>query len=537
MLNSSSCDRLLGAIVVSGFFLGVATTHSGAAEEVGPAAPAFRKPSSDEVIDRAFAASKVDQWLADFASGNGAFPECGGYIEFVLPESPFSKFGIPAGSVVERRRTQLHLSYPFVIELDPATLGGAADKFIWVNFENERGEVAVPSGWLGFSSRGFRNMPNWYLRHGQRNPKWDRHVILALERQGRDPAVAESCWATAIDQGYRPDKLSSWSGMLLALTNRELARAESFGEHVVPFEASSKPADFPFELYDIYKIALLTGDPSWFLRVGESLLTDPVYSAQMPNFLHQVDLAKDVPAETLAPSKLAKEMERESFLMKADTSPVDWSGNHTPGVELHERAAMAQYKGENEFPEAQFSVKLNQYSTYFFSPMKSSQDMDVEIKFRAEARPASNEQIWGNARSFTFGLVNRDQGEVEDIGPPTDSRILLTNLDFGPNDLGEKPAWDIHRNGIIPHYYNPVWHALDHNPTSLLIPTSVPYQYDPEKVHTLRIVRVGRQAEALLDGRRLSLAHVPESLQNPGLYLNVVGCKVTVTSLKADTLK
>jgi hypothetical protein len=82
-----------------------------------------------------------------------------------------------------------------------------------------------------------------------------------------------------------------------------------------------------------------------------------------------------------------------------------------------------------------------------------------------------------------------------------------------------------------------VWHALDHNPTSLLIPTSVPYQYDPEKVHTLRIVRVGRQAEALLDGRRLSLAHVPESLQNPGLYLNVVGCKVTVTSLKADTLK
>jgi len=55
--------------------------------------------------------------------------------------------------------------------------------------------------------------------------------------------------------------------------------------------------------------------------------------------------------------------------------------------------------------------------------------------------------------------------------------------------------------------------------------------------HRLRVVRVGGWAEALVDGKRLALTPVPKDADKPGLFLRVIGCDVTVKSLRADILK
>lgn len=501
------------------------------------AAPEFRKTAVDTKIAGMVAESRIDELLAAFASGNGAFPECGAYPRFAEPDSPFAKLGIPVGSVLERQRSTRFLAYPFKYELDPATLGDSADKLVWVTPENERRETVVPPGRLGFHFNSYRNMPNWYLRHGQRNPKWDRLVLLALQRQALDQALAESCWAAAVDHGYRPDLLSSWSGMMLALANDEFDRAEAFAEFVVPFESGSSPTDFPITPFDINQLALLTGNPRWFTEAGESLLTDPEYSEHLPNFRHQIELARDVPAVTPPPSVLARDMKRESFLMDADTSPLKGFKNYGHGVSLHEQAAMAHHKGKEDFPEYRFEAGLDHYSNYFFSPAEPVRDIDFEIRFRAEPAPAPRYRPKSYNRVFTVGLADRGPSEVRDIGPRADSRLLVANLSFDSFDMLDLPVWNIGLNAKVRQPFLIVKSGLGRDPGPLLIPTSPPYLHDPKRFHTLRFVRVGAQAEALLDGRRLALVQVPLDRRNPGIFLRVVGCTVTVTSLKADTLR
>jgi hypothetical protein len=325
--------------------------------------------------------------------------------------------------------------------------------------------------------------------------------------------------------------------MLLALATDEFERAGAFAEAVAPFGIASSASDFPIIPEDVYQLALLTGNPHWFLKDGESLLADPVYSGHLPNFDHQIALAKDVPADTPPPSVLARDMKRESFLLDADTSPLPLSKNYGPGLFLHEQAAMAHYRGKEDFPECRFESKLDRYSTYFFSPAEPARDIDMEIRFRAEPFPAPHHRTRPSQRVFTVGLADREPGTVRDIGPRADTRLLLANLAFDFYDFLEHPTWDIGFNAKVRQPFLAVRSGLGRDPGPLLIPTSPPYLHDPKRFHTLRIVRVGGQAEALLDGRRLALVHVPLDRRNPGVYLKTVGCKVTVTSLKADTLR
>jgi hypothetical protein len=59
----------------------------------------------------------------------------------------------------------------------------------------------------------------------------------------------------------------------------------------------------------------------------------------------------------------------------------------------------------------------------------------------------------------------------------------------------------------------------------------------PQSVHTLRIVRVGPQAEAILDGRRLALACVPTGIRHVGFYMRVASSNLNILSLRADVLE
>ncbi len=535
MFNMHPCKKMYHGALVAGIaacFL--APPCSMAAES----APAFRKTASEAQVAQALATSKVDGWLGDFASGNGAFPECGGYVLFAEPGSPFSKLGIPPGSVIERQRTKRFMGLPRVIELDPSTLGKDSEKMVWITPGNERREVHVPPGKIGATFNAYRNMPNWYLRHGKRDAKWDRHVMLALERQGHDPALAEASWEMAIRNGYVPDKLSSWSGMMLALDNQDFARAEAFAEFVVPFEAGSVPSGFPFLMEDINRLAFLSGNPRWLLRINESLRNDWQYSRNLPDYLNQAELADQVPKGVPAPSELADKMEGKSFLADSNKAPAHWCMDWVSDIGLHERAATAEIKGKTGFPEYRYAMERNQYSLYFFSPSTPSRDLDVEIKFRATAKSSPEYRAGDYVRCFTFGLADRDgdKGQGGDT-QSSNHRVLYTQLAFGSNDLGEAASWFIECHSKKSNMIHAMWVGEERNVTPLLVPTSAPYRHDPGQEHTLRVVRVGPQAEALLNGRRLALVHVPENIKDPGVFFSASGCTITVTSLKAHTLR
>ena len=504
------------------------------------APPAFRNLSNADELSQSLIDAKADSYLEAFNSGNGAFPECGWRVIYIVPGSKFSKLGIPLGSLIERIGNQRYLGHTFGVMVDDHVPSDAPNTMVCVTPENGRKEIPVDLGKLGYTSIGFRNLPNWYLRHGARNPDWDRFVVAALMLQGRNPAAAESFWLAAMEKGYVPDKLSSWSGMMISLINLELERAGDFARQIIPFEIATKPSDLPILTDDIERLALLTGDSTWFRHAGITMQRHAPFSQNLANHLYQVKLAASLPAGMDPPSKLADSMDRKSFLMTPDTSATSWCDNlHSVQIaRMHERAAAAHHKGEEEFPAFTVSAPMNRHAKYVFSPLESSENLDVRMTFRAEPAAAPRGQANHHDRFLKFGLADRNATAPSDNGPPINAQILVSILSFGSYDIENVPAWRASANGTE-EGFSPtpvIHHGFGSQPSALLVPTIPVYPNDPQKVHTLRLTRVGRQAEALLDGRRLALVHVPENLKSPAVYFNVSGCKITVTSFAADTL-
>lgn len=507
------------------------------AEDGATKPPEFRRHSSDQQVAEALKASKAEEKLADLAARKGNFPDRGAYITSITKESPFSKLGIPVGSVMMQQGDTLFLSLPLKVGINPEQNGDILNRIVWVSHDNQYHETDLPPEGDGAYIRSYRNLVNYYLRYGQRGAKWDTYVVAALDHQGKDPMIAETCWAKAFSEGYKHDKLSSCSGMHLALDRQEFELAAAFAGHFTPYKMVIDLKHFPLQFDDIYKVALMTGDPKWYEQVNDLFSEEPDYARHLPNFRKQIELAAEVPKGTPPPSELAAKMERTSFLVDADTNRVPWCKNAQRGVLMHEWAAMAHMKGDQKVPEHRFETSLDHFATYFFSPSKPSRDLDVEIRFRFEPKPAPPDQVQGFNRVFVFGLADRNAGGVRDIGPYMDSRILLASLNFGASDSSDIPAWEIGSYGKVKAPMLRVWQGLERNPSPLVVPSSMPYRHDPKHVYTLRIVRVGSQAEAILDGKRLALVHVPSDLKNPGLHFRVVGCRVTIVSLTADTLK
>jgi len=499
----------------------------------GPAAYSFRPLMPSGQMKAAIQEMNVDQILKDFTPGSQAFPACGVQVLRLKADSLLREAGGTPGCVMVSRASFRYLPTLFQPADHSDRLAG---DLVWVTPGNEPRSHPMPEGLLGFQTYPFRSMSNWYLRHGQRNPKWDRQVLTALLQQENSPALAESCWAAAIALGYRPDRLSHWSGMMLALANRDYPRAESYAEQFGQPEPVRQAGDLPVLSYDWQQLALLTGNPQWLMRVA-GFFPGRDCAPQLESVRGHVELFKQLPAGTPPPSELAKAMKHRSFLRNSDTNGIDMSKSDL--TNLHWRAAVAVGAPDPVFPAVVVAPEFTHFYRLWFSPKKPAANLDVEIRFQGQGQPVAVNELENHGRSLTFGLADRDHHGLPADDPSDDARVMLTELSYGYDDLAYLPWWRFTYAAIsgVPAQTDNLWRCAGPIPGGLVAQRRSSSMADPNEVHTLRVVRVNGQAEALLDGRRLALVQVPPELKNPGLFLEVNGCKISVTALRADVLE
>ncbi|HEY1122896.1 MAG TPA: hypothetical protein VGE67_14895, partial [Haloferula sp.] len=245
------------------------------------------------------------------------------------------------------------------------------------------------------------------------------------------------------------------------------------------------------------------------------------------------------PRPTDPPSKLAQGMKRRSFLKDGTTEGPDWT-RATPDkpdgfkvAGLLAKAAAALQKEPQEFAPERLEAPVDHYRSGWLVPARPARDVDVELTFKITPSKRPGDEPAGFTRAFNFGLCSNTDKGSEGMDVPC-LMMMMDYTTFGPNN---DPAFDVHpasppdeRTGYL------AWNGFKPEQRQL---TTVPRPaFQPgDTYHTLRVVRVGDWAEALLDGKRVALAPVPPEITNPGMFLRIVGCEVTAKALRADILE
>ena len=496
----------------------------------------FQSRISEEALARACTQYRAGTLIADFKPESKAFPETGGLVRFVMSKSVAESLGIVSGSVILRRG-------PFAYgdardAFDPRNkqdVDNAAGELSWVNPDNTFHTAQVGPGRLGVNHGEQRNLAYWYLRHGQRDGRWDVLVLTALLSQTYDPAVSESCWAAALAKGYKPDQLSHWSGIFLAIARGDHEAAEAHATAFGPPKRPGASGDFPLLPGDWTELAYQTGNMKWLVQAGKYFLPHE-YDQADAKWL--TELAAENPRPPLPPSKLADSMKRTSFLRSGSWEGPQWAQSGGPG---RFKDLLQQLMDSPEAPGAEskpviLRSALDHPTSLWLCPAEPSPNLDlvIECKMKPAAATGRPSQYY---RSLIFGLANREEAEGPKSLIPGKARILVTETSFGATGVADDPRWVVYTAARTMKWGDEVWNGFQSVQRDLATSRRPAFHQGEETFHMLRIVCVNGWAEALVDGKRIALTPVPEDASHPGLFLRVIGASMEVKSLRADILE
>jgi hypothetical protein len=460
------------------------------------------------------------------------FPVVFGMVKKVTPGKPAERLGITPGALILERAGN------FCNRFEGAS--GEGD-LLWIDTNGEFHRDRVKDGICGFFSVGVRDFTPWYVLHGNRNSDWDFHVVAALAMHGRNPAMADRLWERALQKGYPADCLSNLCRMNIACALGDPDRATSFAKDFGPLQ--SAPEGLPHWESDWHEVSAVTGDYSWMVSAGKYF--DGIYPDNELIKTHN-DIADmqmiasresdNPPLE--APSMLAKHMRRKSVLPELATSSP-WTNNSMAVAKvqrsMYSAAREAQSLGGNRFEPHLLTQARDFYHKSWCGPEDKARDLDMTLEFTV--KPLNGPSPSKYMREFHIGLANRTMTGGRKIGViPPSARILSitfgfdTTSDAGLSFIGasvpSRMPWSILSLRINPFQFGGqslFGHIPDQRPK-------------PGERHTLRVVRVGNQAEAILDGKRIALVHVPPHHDDTGVCWFVSGVEVQISSFQIDML-
>ena len=414
-------------------------------------------------------------------------------------------------------------------------------EILWVDVHGKLHRDQVEEESIGFRMEIARNFPSWHVLHGNRNPRWDPYVTCALVMQERDPKSAAGFWELAEQSGYPADPLSNLSRMIIACLLGDAGKAASFAKDFGPLDKT--PADFPQWDSDWQLVTAVTGDPSWIVAAADFFEGKFLNDEWRDQYFDISDMLEMTAGESATPpsappSELAARMRRTSILPDCVTQ-CHWTANSTRVAamlgEMYAAAREAENQGKKDFDPVRVAQSPDFMHKSWLGPREKARDIDMRMEFTVgPINPLIQSDYM---KEFHVGLANRTMhGGDKGAQVPPSARIL--SLRFGYDSTSEAGLSWI--SALVPSRMR--WSKLLLRPNPFQLSGQDLFDHIPDprpkpgEKHALRVVRVGNQAEAILDGRRLALVNVPPHLDDTGVNWFVSGVEVTITSFHVDVL-
>lgn len=455
-----------------------------------------------------------------------------GVVTLVKPDLPAERIGMTPGSLILKNGGS---------SLNRFKLTDRAGELVWIDVHGKLHHDQMKEDIRGFRMEILRNFASWHVLHGNRNPNWDPYVVGALAVHERDPELATRFWERADQKGYPADGLSNLCRMNIACLMGEAGKAASFAKAFGSLDKA--PADLPLSETDWQQVTAVTGDPSWAATATEFFEDLFLNDEWRGNFIDVSDMLTMTSRESTAPpssapSELAKRMQRTSILPDFSTQSP-WTANATNTArmlrEMYTAATEAQRKGAKGFEPQLVSQSPDMMHKSWAGPNEKARDFDMTLGFRVKPIDVSSPSQY--MRVFHVGLANRTMhGGRNDAPVPPSARILSLCFGYGTSS---HPGLSWIRASVPSRR---AWSELSLRETPFQLPgrglfENVPdHRPKPGDPHTLRVVRVGNQVEAILDGKRIALVNVPPHLDDTGVCWFISGVEVTITSFQADVL-
>lgn len=481
-----------------------------------------------QVLD-ALKKSGAEQLLKDFAADPVRFPGTAEQVMIVAKNSKAEKLGIVPRSLLLLRGTQEYFGQWKFLDPEKNTETMPAGDLVFITPDGTVHAEYATEGPLGLTTLRYRNLAFWYLSYGKRDARWDSHVVAALLAQPKDVAMAESHWSMAQEAGYKPDPLYYHSGLMYALSRRDHINVIAWAEQLLDARLPEVAQDFPINPDEFQEVCSLTGEIRW-LKKYENMLQGRKGMDSRSIEVHE-RLENELPMRKLSPSEMAASMKRVDFIRDAKLDKPLWADLNA-AEPLMKLANDAHAAGKLEFEEQVVTMPTGKFLQFWLAPKSWHQNLDVEFRFRVEAVDLGPEGSCEFERFFQFGLRN-----FEAKPGSKNSYLLAAGCTFQKWDLVDMHHWFGTVVGDKKTFGTKVSPFSIENQKKTNYNWSHRESWSPRDWHTIRIVKVGDFAEALMDGKRMCITRCDPAFTKPGVYIHICGCIATFTALRADYLE
>ncbi|MBB6430835.1 hypothetical protein [Algisphaera agarilytica] len=377
---------------------------------------------------------------------------------------------------------------------------------IW-NCDTGRRELKIPAGSLGVKVTPTINYVIWYWKHGNRNQRWDRVMIMGMcWAEVGEWDWADTAFAAALKAGYPKDELmyamafhsryyhGDWAlaGKMLEREEfRDLSNDEPWQPKAGLRLMTARAGGLGFEAVDI-------------VRSRPNLFRDlDVESFVFWQALHRAagDLDRDPDAPD--PATIASTLERRPLLQQCE-----------PG-ERWTFGGMSQSLNDEVWLGEPFttSPKPGSYRQAFLYSPEPIGDFGVRMELQCLPNGKMNPKFYN---AVNLNIVNYDEPGMDgkDHGYwKGRSTILGTGIRHHTNDyyyLDVRGYSQIGRLGLPARWLGWGW----------------------DKRHVIEFYRVGNHGQILINGRTYYNLPVDGEVQNLALHLHIVGIKTKIHSLE-----
>ena len=362
----------------------------------------------------------------------------------------------------------------------------------YVTSKGESKSFTIEPGLVGVRHISYRRPDLWFIRHGQRNAKWDQYVLVAIATQISNPDLAETAWFYAFKEGYKKDVLSTWSSVFIAYYQGSPTLAWNRLKELEKMAPKPPLLLFPREEY---AIALANGnvaDMYAVLKKYNYLERGIIFHTEndIKGLMQQV---KSSPMPKVPPAQQAENMERVDILKESialDSSHVSYN-------------LFSSFKKGTPF---RFKQSVGSFKDIYFGTREPVHNAELKTTFTIKKMPGKSRF----ANMFAVGMVDKNSDSISQ-GPFPGLPELMVYF--------ECPGYNLPNSNVL-------W--IGYSKLNKFFAASAPrMKFDGQQVHSLRMIKVGNAGEIFLDGRRI--AYVPlQPDSDLSFFLKTVGTDVNI---------
>lgn len=458
-------------------------------------APTFREVLKEADYKNQFdkAASQIDIPSLEKSKS----PVSGQRILRINPGSQAVQLGLHAGEIVTMLDGQQ-------VWIGMLRRDDAGQTLTVVDKHGEARDVQIQPGLIGLYTH-FEWRPELaYLRSKQRDPRWDKSVLVGITTRATNPDLAETALHHAVEAGLSPGRLIAGVGAEIAL---EQGRNDAALDFV--WSALVQHADDPLLQLDpmiLYRVAAA----NYKLDVAAGILDD--YKGAWP--AHADVLRSMAKAHRARPE--AQRCQPPPSRLAANMRRFNLDRRFKPANEMASQSYREQLIQPTPFT---LGAPSGHYIFLMYKPEPAVRDVEAVLKLTLRTTDKDTPEF---AKILEVGLIDGVQQNEESsfLDGPSDRAELLLGLsspELGPT--GETIA--VHHSGIP---------GIQFSFEDPLV------KFDGTQVIELRMVRVGGAGEIFVNGRRILYAPIDLKNADLGFMFKIVGMTADIKQLQINEL-